>query len=160
MEAFAHKADKSKVDIGSVLTAPNAPQNNNEFYFDYQNGEYGFNTDPERGADTFHPFKSGLTPSEMVVYTGYSGTSGNNTYHKFAIMTNNLASLRDLTVNPNDATSTQRYNDDNLTINCPWLGSMSIVVKTACKKLTTSGLSDVSSGTTLGVSSPTILIWE
>ena len=59
MEAFAHKADKSKVDIGSVLTAPNGPQNEDEFYFDYQNGEYGFNTDPERGADTFHPFKRG-----------------------------------------------------------------------------------------------------
>ena len=32
--------------------------NNNEFYFDYQNGKYGYNTDPNRGADTFNPFKS------------------------------------------------------------------------------------------------------
>ena len=59
MEAYAHKADKSKVDIGSILTAPDAPNNADEFYFDYQNGKYGFNTDPDRGASTFHPFKKG-----------------------------------------------------------------------------------------------------
>ena len=29
------------------------------FYFDYQNGSYGFNTSASRGADTFNPFKSG-----------------------------------------------------------------------------------------------------
>lgn len=58
MDAYAHKADKSKVNIGSVLTAPDAPQNADEFYFDYQDGKYGFNTDPERGSDTFHPFKN------------------------------------------------------------------------------------------------------
>ena len=121
-------------------------------------GNFGYIIN-EGGADTVIPFKNGIIPQEMVVYTGYSGTSGNNTYHKFAIMTNNLTSLRDLTVNPN-AQVTERYNDDNLTINCPWLGSMSIVVKTTCKRLTTSGLSDIASGTTLGVSSPTILIWE
>ena len=54
MDAFGHKADKSKVNIGEMLTA-----NDKEFYFDYQNGEYGFNTDPDRGAATFIPFKSG-----------------------------------------------------------------------------------------------------
>ena len=52
MEAYAHKADKSKVDIGSVLTAPDGT----EFYFDVQNGEVGFNTDPNRGSSTFVPF--------------------------------------------------------------------------------------------------------
>lgn len=30
--------------------------NSNQFYFDYQDGKYGFNTDPNRGADTFNPF--------------------------------------------------------------------------------------------------------
>lgn len=30
--------------------------NNKQFYFDYKNGKYGFNTDPNRGADTFVPF--------------------------------------------------------------------------------------------------------
>lgn len=26
--------------------------------FDYQNGKYGYNTNPNRGADTFHPFSA------------------------------------------------------------------------------------------------------
>lgn len=30
--------------------------NGNKFYFDYQDGKYGYNTDPQRGADTFLPF--------------------------------------------------------------------------------------------------------
>ena len=32
--------------------------NGNKFYFDYQNGKYGYNTSSNRGADTFHPFKA------------------------------------------------------------------------------------------------------
>lgn len=40
-------------EVNSSLTA-----NNNQFYFDYQDGKYGFNTNPNRGADTFSPFKS------------------------------------------------------------------------------------------------------
>ena len=32
--------------------------NGEGFYVDYQNGQYGYNTDPERGADTFTPFRS------------------------------------------------------------------------------------------------------
>ena len=54
MDAFGHKSDKSKVNVGAMLTA-----NNKEFYFDYQNGQYGFNTDPDRGASTFHAFGEG-----------------------------------------------------------------------------------------------------
>ena len=41
-------------DINSSLTA-----NDNQFYFDYQDGKYGYNTDPNRGADTFSPFSNG-----------------------------------------------------------------------------------------------------
>ena len=32
--------------------------NGSHFYFDYKNGEYGFNTSEQRGADTFSPFNS------------------------------------------------------------------------------------------------------
>lgn len=32
--------------------------NGSRFYFDYQDGQYGYNTDPARGADTFSPFSS------------------------------------------------------------------------------------------------------
>ena len=39
------------VFLNNSLTA-----NNNQFYFDYQDGKYGFNTNPNRGADTFIPF--------------------------------------------------------------------------------------------------------
>ena len=34
--------------------------NSKHFYFDYKNGKYGYNTNPNRGADTFFPFKSGV----------------------------------------------------------------------------------------------------
>ena len=33
--------------------------NNKHFYFDYKNGKYGYNTNPNRGADTFVPFNNG-----------------------------------------------------------------------------------------------------
>ena len=40
-------------EVNSSLTV-----NDNQFYFDYKDGKYGFNTDPNRGADTFSPFSS------------------------------------------------------------------------------------------------------
>lgn len=53
--------------------------NGNRIYMDYQNGKYGVNTSPTRGADTFHPF------SNLEEVTGYSNKwtmrlSGQNTY--------------------------------------------------------------------------------
>lgn len=39
--------------------------NNKQFYFDYKDGKYGFNTDPNRGADTFSPFSSGINLSNQ-----------------------------------------------------------------------------------------------
>ena len=35
--------------------------NSKQFYFDYKDGKYGFNTSSTRGADTFVPFSSSLT---------------------------------------------------------------------------------------------------
>lgn len=40
--------------ISNDLTAP--AEQNTAFIFDYKNGSFGYNTDPSRGADTFHPF--------------------------------------------------------------------------------------------------------
>lgn len=34
---------------------------NKKFIFDYQDGKYGYNESEERGADTFHPFKSSVS---------------------------------------------------------------------------------------------------
>lgn len=44
--------------------------NGNKFYFDYQNGEYGYNTDPERGADTFRPFSGSDFQIILTLSTG------------------------------------------------------------------------------------------
>lgn len=38
-------------DVVGELTA-----NNRRIYMDYKNGKYGYNTSPNRGSDTFHPF--------------------------------------------------------------------------------------------------------
>ena len=48
--------------------------NSKHFYFDYKNGKYGYNTNPNRGADTFHPFSSG-------VYGTFIPTSNTETYN-------------------------------------------------------------------------------
>ena len=45
--------------INTNLVAHSTFPNDNGFYPDYQNGTFGFNTDIERGADTFHPFNNG-----------------------------------------------------------------------------------------------------
>ena len=66
MEAFGHKSDKSKVDVGGMLTA-----NNKEFYFDYKNGQYGFNTDPDRGSATFQAFGGVGGFKYAIWYNGY-----------------------------------------------------------------------------------------
>lgn len=44
------------------------------FHFDYQDGKYGFNTDPNRGADTFVPFSSGeIDKAQLLEALAYSG---------------------------------------------------------------------------------------
>ena len=58
--------------ISEVISALTA--NNNGFYFDYQNGKYGYNTDPSRGAGTFSPFSSGIDINNSVITTSrYDG---------------------------------------------------------------------------------------
>ena len=54
--------------MNMVLSTVETALNNNlmfpdglKFYPDLQDGKRGFNTDPARGADTFFPFKHGLT---------------------------------------------------------------------------------------------------
>lgn len=57
------KADLNQImierdtQINNRLNASTAPQGYQGFYFDYQNGKYGYNTSPSRGADSFRPFK-------------------------------------------------------------------------------------------------------
>lgn len=41
--------------------------NGTEFYFDTHDGEFGYNTSESRGADTFHPFKSGVEQATVSI---------------------------------------------------------------------------------------------
>ena len=45
-------------EVNSSLADRTSFPNSEVFYPDYQDGKYGFNTNPNRGADTFCPFKS------------------------------------------------------------------------------------------------------
>ena len=47
------------------------------FYFDYQNGSYGFNTSANRGADTFNPFSSGSSSYLVSFKVSISGNQEN-----------------------------------------------------------------------------------
>lgn len=57
-----------KTEFDSVNSS--LESNNEHFYYDVQNGVRGFNTDPARGADTFHPFDSGKAYKITVVAIG------------------------------------------------------------------------------------------
>ena len=63
------KAVKAADEIASHLTV-----NGKEFYFDYQNGEFGYNTSELRGADTFAPFKR-ISEAKIFIAQG-SGSGG------------------------------------------------------------------------------------
>lgn len=49
--------------VNDSLTVPDGTK----YYADKQNGKYGVNTDPNRGADTFIPFKG----EQVLTFTGY-----------------------------------------------------------------------------------------
>ena len=49
--AINGKADSTRLRSGGTTGT--------DFYFDYKNGQFGWNSSSARGADTFHPFKSG-----------------------------------------------------------------------------------------------------
>lgn len=53
--------------------------NDDKFYFDYQNGEYGFNTDPNRGSSTFHSF----IDSRKRAYVSFLSNSSTTTVRVF-----------------------------------------------------------------------------
>ena len=49
--------------------------NSNKFYFDYQDGKYGYNTSPNRGADTFRPFNDLQPIYDAIVAAGVTPAS-------------------------------------------------------------------------------------
>lgn len=56
--------------------------NGTNFIFDYQNGKYGYNTNPNRGADTFYPFSQLLIP-KITVESPSGNDTTNNVYLDF-----------------------------------------------------------------------------
>lgn len=48
------------------------------FYFDYKNGKYGWNSSAGRGADTFHPFSDWQGGTLYAVNGGYAEVSGSH----------------------------------------------------------------------------------
>lgn len=59
------------VDIVERLNSDGTSQGT-PFYFDEQNGVYGYNTSSNRGADTFHPFKSAELQTLATNTTSYT----------------------------------------------------------------------------------------
>lgn len=51
-----------------------------DFYFDYQNGKYGWNSSPSRGADTFHPFKQPATETKVITGKTTTDLGEDNNY--------------------------------------------------------------------------------
>ena len=56
--------------------------NNVGFYFDYKDGEYGWNSSSARGADTFTPFKQGGSVSIPWSLSAYVEVIGNSSKTK------------------------------------------------------------------------------
>ena len=83
-----------KIFIYSLLLNSSLTANNTSFYFDYHDGEYGYNTSASRGADTFVPFKSDEVSPEVVtkiVNAVYNADKVTNS-HSEANVTNSTAS--------------------------------------------------------------------
>jgi hypothetical protein len=66
-------------EIHDHLVIPNGSTNGNTpFYFDFKNNQYGYNTSANRGADTFHPFKTDTVHS---VYAWVEAYANNDTHN-------------------------------------------------------------------------------
>lgn len=75
------------------------------FYPDSQNGKYGFNTDPQRGADTFRPFS--VEPTLYGTYTGDKsvGIPDNLTDKNFLLVSTNCR----IVINAGDPSGTGEF---------------------------------------------------
>ena len=122
--------------------------NNVKFYFDYQNGEYGYNTSPLRGADTFSPFKKSLSSFEQIysngVGTGFSNHDFDYTFTKnYSLVIAVIAAARDSMV-PNSTISILSGNATTL-FNISASQTNTQYPTRVCLRITVFG--DVSSGT-------------
>lgn len=104
-----------------------------KFYPDKQNGKYGFNTSPNRGADTFTPFKGTILYLGDVVWTHYAGKT--NTY-------NFTQAIIDAGLNPSDytadniffrpkSTNYKSYTSSNNTLNRTYTYTNGVITTTS-----------------------------
>lgn len=110
----AEQGKKLQDQISQVSSELKFPDGT-KFYPDIQDGEYGFNTAADRGADTFHPFKADW---ELVLKITFGAASNN----KGGIYSNDDA-----------ATDTPHgwYSSMNSTIRCV-NGEITVTGKCAC----------------------------
>lgn len=61
-------------------------EKNVDFYFDYKDGKYGYNTDPSRGADTFVPFKkTNFIMTDEVISKSISSHSWKRNFYNYIL---------------------------------------------------------------------------
>lgn len=69
--AVNNKANAAQNGVNSLVSQLQVSGVN--FYFDYKNGEYGWNSSSARGAGTFHPFKRAARLECWVTDTSFQG---------------------------------------------------------------------------------------
>ena len=71
-KALSSKAGKTLMDQLAALNS-SLTSGTTQFYFDNHDGKFGWNSDPARGADTFHPFSEDGTAElyEALKYSGF-----------------------------------------------------------------------------------------
>ena len=122
----------SAVVVGELINDLMFPDGT-RFYPDKQNGKYGFNTSPTRGADTFSPFKGTVLYLGTVDWTHY--LSKTNTYNFSQV-------IRDAGLDPNDytaddiffrpkSTSYKSYTNSNATLTREYTYSNGVITTTA-----------------------------
>lgn len=107
----------------SSLTA-----NGSQLCMDYHDGKYGINTDPQRGADTFIPFKSDLdftiqsatssSSTSLTVNVGEGYELGKNLFYE-------ITSMYLVGYNGSPISFSGSYTNNNLTITCSSNGQVS-----------------------------------
>ena len=77
VESAINGLDVNKVDSSQLRSAGSS---GTDFYFDYKNGKYGWNSSSARGAGTFHPFKLPVTDTKTITAKTTTDLGDDHTY--------------------------------------------------------------------------------
>ena len=72
-------------DVSELNSELNFPDGT-KFYPDMQDGEYGFNTAADRGADTFHPFNKDFFKVARMYHTAAALNAYYTAYHNYFVI--------------------------------------------------------------------------